>query len=344
MPVQHADLPVYQIVILRAMRGDGRNGNIWQDLSLAGLRASRGEKSGFCTGLHDLLYASKAFNSIDRICVARQIAGSNQLEVLDVFSHTRLGTNPMLPGYRCVVDPTGSLMQLNAAQMRVFHDATRVCDSYRTQGRPVQRSIGLVGRLGLRSGLCLPLFQGGHRQGFLFMNSADPGVFDQLDDAQCGMLILAQQLAIRELLAGGFQAVAEPVRAIPCLAQELAHDLRAVLASAHGITAEVVVAGIGDRFFLAPGHFLDTAIAAIAAGWDQHTTPALTMDFLVVGNRLRIHLRSAAFGPAPFAELRHAQAQAVAASFRFDLSWPSAEEAVIDLPYDPVQDGVAYSV
>ncbi len=122
--------------------------------------------------VYDLLTASPDFEALHRVCIAKRMGLSNYLEVLSSMQ-VASGDNRLGPGYHCFVRPESSLLSLKATDIRIFHDAKEVVQSFLDRHEPAQRSIQRIADSGFRAGIVLPLNVAGRNLGFLFLNSLD---------------------------------------------------------------------------------------------------------------------------------------------------------------------------
>lgn len=150
------------------------------------------------------------FQSVDRVCLAGRVPDANQLVVVDSATSQRLTRNTLKKGYSCFVNPTGSLFSMQPSTVRVFGECNQVLASFNQQGKPAQRSIALIAEQGLRSGLCLAIGRGNAIQGFLFLNSIDPGLFDGVTERYAPLLSLFGLLGTLALDSSGFQRTQAP--------------------------------------------------------------------------------------------------------------------------------------
>ena len=280
----HQDVPVYQITALRTPRSDPGRSGLWRGVALLTRHATQTEQRHFAAMGRDLLLSEGGFSTIDRVCLARQIAGSNQLEVIDAFSAARIGPCRMVPGYRCIVDPQGSLMRLAPGQLRSFQDATHVVQSYAVAQRPVQRSIGLIAGMGLHSGLCLPVWSSGRRLGFLFVNAVESGAFDHITDTQYGLLTLLLQSATAEL-AGLHGDSLPPGTATLISGVALAQELSDSFSRCAGVSIRIHGSGEPQCFGVVP-HLVQVAMVALTSRWDGSSELDLTLVAEIVGEEL----------------------------------------------------------
>ena len=154
--------------------------------------------------LMQVLQSHKFFQQVDRVCLAGRTPNSNQLVVVDSAVSERSSKNTIKKGYSCFVNPYGSLFSMQPSTVRIFGESTNVLDSFHKQGRPAQRSIALIAEQGLRSGLCVAIGRGTTIQGFLFLNSMEPGLFDHVASRFAPLLSLFGMLGTLTLDANGF--------------------------------------------------------------------------------------------------------------------------------------------
>jgi len=177
----HLDKALYRNAILRARKATLGEDDIVLLTGLANLGNEIHPAKptiGLCARIATLFRAHPNFQGIGRVCIATAVHYSNQLMVLDAHVTDETGENLMVPGYRCFVAPDGSLFRQQAGEMRILPNVSRVIASFEEQDKPVQRSLGLVEKMGFRSGLCLPLDIQNRRGGFVFLNAREPFYFN----------------------------------------------------------------------------------------------------------------------------------------------------------------------
>jgi hypothetical protein len=159
------------------------------------------------------------YGQIDRFCLVQRVAHANELKVCDSALSPGLPDNLMATGYRCFVRPQSTLLQLREGEVRIYSEAQAVADTFHRKSHPVQRSLGLIMKMGLSSGITMPLHSGRHIVGFVFMNSRQSALFSSLEDADYAVLnligVTAKALlsldAVREISVDEF-ARAHPAR------------------------------------------------------------------------------------------------------------------------------------
>jgi hypothetical protein len=344
----HVDQSVYRIAAFRAPRQDPTQTLLWQGIALLSRRAAmQSSGAGLAMGLRDLLQAAPGFHQVDRVCLAKCVGNSNQLEIVDAWMPHGMNPGRLVPGYRCVVDPEGSLMRLKPEQVRIFCAADEVVASFKAQGRPVQRSIGLIQKTGLSAGLCLPLFSAGQRLGFLFLNSRVMGAFDGMDeDADGGLravlIALAGQAAVVELLAMRNPTKSGEQRALKFEPTAFMEALQADLKVAEVPPVSLTILGDGGGFVVV-SHLIEATLSALLALQIQtvgytlrcvagHTEERSLLDIVVEGQ----------LGTG-FQDRRRLQALTQAANYGFILEF-RPDGFRLSWPFDPAPDLVPYSV
>ncbi len=154
--------------------------------------------------LMNILRRHRFFNSVDRVCMAGRVHDTNQLVVVDSSNSARGGENTLKKGYSCFVNPDGSLFKMTPSTIRIFGECNRVLATFAQQQKPAQRSIALIADLGLRSGLCMSIGRAENVQGFLFLNSQEPGLFDDITARYAPLLSLFSIVATLAMDANGF--------------------------------------------------------------------------------------------------------------------------------------------
>jgi hypothetical protein len=91
----------------------------------------------------------------------------------------------MQKDYSCFVDSQGSLFQMQSSGIRIYEDANKVAQSFASLKKPVQRSIHRIASMGLKSGICLPLFQIDRIIGYVFINGTESPSSDLRDSDYC---------------------------------------------------------------------------------------------------------------------------------------------------------------
>ena len=203
---EHRDIDVYRNSRLDSLDQcfEEESWIVSQLASLAEDLASGTHCSHPATRLMNVLKNHKLFNQVDRVCLVGRVAGANQLAVVDASMSDRCPENSLKKGYSCFVNPEGSLFKMKPGTVRMFGDCERVLSSFAAQGKPAQRSIALISDLGLRSGLCLALGRSSEVQGFLFLNSVQEDLFQEISINSAPILSLFGLIATITLDTNGF--------------------------------------------------------------------------------------------------------------------------------------------
>ncbi len=172
-----------------------------------------------------VLKGHRFFQKVDRVCLAGRVPHANQLVIVDSANSDRAPKNILRKGYSCFVNPQGSLFAMQPSTVRVFAECNAVLESFRRQSKPAQRSIALIAEQGMRSGLCIAIGRENLLQGFLFLNSVDPSLFDSITSRYAPLLSLFGLLGTISLDASGFHAIeTKPKWLIPDLVPANAID------------------------------------------------------------------------------------------------------------------------
>jgi hypothetical protein len=162
--------------------------------SLTRLKRKDQVSNTYAEELSKVLQIDQFYKNISRVCITRFFYPQNELYVLSQWTNILNDKNLMKEGYRCYVDPEGSLFKLNYLNLRIYDSTETIIANYNSQNRPPQRSIRLIHEMGLRSGLCIPL-KGCKSEkiiGFLFLNSFEENYFSKLTDEDFGFISVVQ--------------------------------------------------------------------------------------------------------------------------------------------------------
>jgi len=173
---------------------------------------------------------------LDRVCVAITTPYSNRLHVLSSHNSPALGGNTMEPGYNCFVAPNTSLLQIQESDLRICSSLGDVVQNYQRENKPVQRSLGRLFTMGVRSGLTIRASLGDIAVGYLFLNSRIVGRFDHLENWHY-LAVCTLKLLLKSILLQHFQGVLSPSE-IPT-AKRKVHEGAKDLVTAEQVAGEV---------------------------------------------------------------------------------------------------------
>ena len=196
--IMHTDKNIYKINFIKSLKYRFDDADSWLASQITNLSTEfvkQEHMSTFAEKLAGLLRGHPRFGKIDRVCLAQSLAPVNALLVVSSHCSLRVEHNLMSEGYRCFVDPQGSLFQLKPGQMRVYGSTDKILATYNAQRRPVQRSMRLIHEMGFKSGMCLPIFFLGNIRGFLFLNSLEEQFFDGFESEGYALFSLMKMLA-----------------------------------------------------------------------------------------------------------------------------------------------------
>lgn len=224
--IEHHDLDIYHRELLGGLEkcSDEESWLVAQVATAAEELAGRQSDQRPAKKLLSILNGHRFFQDVDRASIVGLIPGSNQLVVVDSAIHSRMRDlgipNHMPPGYSCFINPTGSLTTLKPGLLRIFDDSSQVLNSFAREGKPAQRSIAYIAEAGLKSGICLAIGRGETVQGYMFLNSLKPSLFNHVMRDYAPLLSLFALIGTISLDAAGFhlaacQAVHELPSSIP---------------------------------------------------------------------------------------------------------------------------------
>jgi hypothetical protein len=194
----HTDKNIYKINFIKSLKYRFDDSDSWLASQITNLSTEFVEQSDipkFAEKLAALLRGHPRFGKIDRVCLAQSLAPVNELLVVSSYCSLQVPQNLIPVGYRCFVDPQGSLFQLKPGQMRVYGNSDKIIATYNAQRRPVQRSMRLINAMGFKSGVCLPIFFLGNIRGFLFLNSLEEQFFDGFESEGYALFSMMKMLA-----------------------------------------------------------------------------------------------------------------------------------------------------
>ncbi|MEM7181651.1 MAG: hypothetical protein AAF518_12105 [Spirochaetota bacterium] len=176
----------------------------FEDSNLIGKLTTLGQnteytfREAFAEKVLDILQPHHYYAKVQRVCIAKIIYPTNELMAV-ASANYGISKNLISNNYRCFVNPEGSLFKLDPNTFRIFDDVDEIIASFAAKGVPPQRTIRYIYEMGFKSGLCISLFSGETLGGFLFLNTQEPGYFDNLKDENYGILSILQ-LVISKLL------------------------------------------------------------------------------------------------------------------------------------------------
>jgi hypothetical protein len=131
-------------------------------------------EENFSESLLQVLRNCPNFSKLSRVCVAIAYPLSNKIGVLS--SATIHEENLMNNKYSCYVSKTSSLSSIEKGSVRVYGDIDKILEKYIDEGKPVQRSIYYLKKMGVKSGLTIKI-EGNALNGYLFLNSDEVDYF-----------------------------------------------------------------------------------------------------------------------------------------------------------------------
>jgi hypothetical protein len=132
------------------------------------------------------------WTNIDRVCFVARDSYSCQLRLLSSAHNEKVAESILVPGYSCMIDERSSLINIKTGEIRVYDNIDNIISSYNSFHKKVQRSISLIHKSNLKSGITIPLKVNGIVLGFLFLNSIKPGEFNKLSSQDYSLLCLVQ--------------------------------------------------------------------------------------------------------------------------------------------------------
>lgn len=117
------------------------------------------------------------FKDVSRVCISIAFPLSNKIGVLSSATTNEL--NLMDQNYSCYVSRTTSLNSIEKGSVRVYDDIDEIIDKYVEEGKPVQRSLFYLNKMGIKSGLTMKL-ESSFLTGYLFLNSNKKGYFNNI--------------------------------------------------------------------------------------------------------------------------------------------------------------------
>ena len=165
--------------------------------SLSCLAVSGLKKKNFAALALNAFQQHAEFSQIARVCLVRRIGFSNHLEIVSAAGKHEKDT--MQAGYRCFVDPNGSLFDISPDSIRTFSSAKKLVENFKSTNKIPQRSIFRIAQMNLNSGVCIGIFDNRKLQGFLFLN-AETDILGQLPNQYLPIISYLSLLAHKQLL------------------------------------------------------------------------------------------------------------------------------------------------
>ncbi|TPV97324.1 MAG: hypothetical protein B7733_00025 [Myxococcales bacterium FL481] len=341
----HAERPLYLIATLRLPRATFTA----DDMAFLGawnrvVASEQCDAESIVRGLYAGLRGHGSFRNVCRVCLARCTMGTHQLEVLASINGPEIAENTMQSGYSCFVRSDSSLLALREGTLRIYDDASRVSESFAAVGKPVQRSIARIGRMGIKSGVCMPLRVGVER-GFLFLNSAEPGEFSNLSDTDCAVLSLSASLAKLALSVNG-QLLAVPPKpraspAKPFSGEHLAEALAHRFAVEGGLSTDIEVdAPLQGKTLVAHENLAELLVTALCSATDR-TPDELRVSAVQRDDFAEISVSAHDTVSPPVLAMPYLQRLAALLGYRIDVA---ADCLAIRFPIDAPAPGADYSV
>ena len=164
----------------------------------------------FSPALMNAINSSHAFFKVDRVCLVLTYPTGTKLRAISVANSDKITNNLMPPNYSCFVSNNSSILRTPTSNIRLFSNIDDIINKYEVN-HPVQRSLGYLKTMGLKSGIAIPLPVSSLVSGMLFLNSVEVGAFDQLQDENystlCLIKLIAQSTLNRTISAiGGIDA------------------------------------------------------------------------------------------------------------------------------------------
>jgi hypothetical protein len=149
-----------------------------------------------------------------RVCIALLTPFSRRLAVLSSYNSEALGSNTMGPGYSCYIGKNSSLLGLQESDLRICRDLGVAIESFRLEGRPVQRSLQRLFDMGVRSGLTMSCRVGELGVGYLFFNSKIVSRFDAMTNSQV-LFLATLKLLLKSIIYRRFNQMIMASQRLP---------------------------------------------------------------------------------------------------------------------------------
>ena len=193
----HSDFNLYVRTFLKSDQFQPQNMDFALLSSLSCLAVSGLKKKNFAALALNAFQQHAEFSQIARVCLVRRIGFSNHLEIVSAAGKHEKDT--MQAGYRCFVDPNGSLFDISPDSIRTFSSAKKLVENFKSTNKIPQRSIFRIAQMNLNSGVCIGIFDNRKLQGFLFLN-AETDILGQLPNQYLPIISYLSLLAHKQLL------------------------------------------------------------------------------------------------------------------------------------------------
>jgi hypothetical protein len=190
---------LYLYNALRGSKGEqGENDDLYYLTRILNFRnefqLGRFPDEEFSERLLEVIQKHPSFKDISRVCVSIAFPLSNKIGVLS--SATTNEENLMDSNYSCYVSRTTSLNSIEKGSVRVYDNIDEIIDKYIEEGKPVQRSLHYLNKMGVKSGLTVKL-ETRALNGYLFINSNTPGYFKDVPK-NCATYLNLLELVVSE--------------------------------------------------------------------------------------------------------------------------------------------------
>jgi hypothetical protein len=133
------------------------------------------------------------FFNIDRVCLVYTQPLSCKLSVLSSANLDESDENIMATGYSCYVSEYSSLFKIENSSIRIYDDIDDILKTY--QNKSIQRSLFRLSKMGIKSGITIPLGNFGFFSGILFLNSKKKAAFTQFQDEDYSVLSMLKLIS-----------------------------------------------------------------------------------------------------------------------------------------------------
>ena len=142
----------------------------------------------FAEEIHRVISSTRCFLPADRVCLSLAYPNSSKIKVVSSYNAGTLGPNTMESGYSCFVSSKSSLFELESSDVRTYGSMDDIIALY--AGKPPQRSMARLAAMGIKSGITISIKISSLVSGFIFLNSKQPGAYDNLKAEDTTLLCL----------------------------------------------------------------------------------------------------------------------------------------------------------